>query len=73
MSRIWVGSIGRKLRNSDAPAALNMFPKFDEVPISTYLMVLAKMRRPSTTAVGEDAEVLVEQDDVGRVLGDVGR
>ena len=26
-----------------------MFPKFDEVPIRTYLIVLAKMRRPSTT------------------------
>ena len=26
-----------------------MFPKFEEVPISTYLIVLAKMRRPSTT------------------------
>ena len=26
-----------------------MLPKFDEVPISTYLIVLAKMRRPSTT------------------------
>src|SRR6266536_3268523 len=49
LSRIWPGSIGRKLRKSEAPAALNMFPKFDEVPIRTYLIVLAKMRRPSTT------------------------
>ena len=30
-------------------AALNMLPKLLEVPISTYLMVLAKMRRPSAT------------------------
>ena len=44
-----MGSIGRKLRKNDAPPALNMFPKFDEVPISTYLIVLAKIRRPSTT------------------------
>ena len=73
MSRIWVGSIGRKLRNSEAAPALNMFPKFDEVPISTYLIVLAKMRRPSTTPSARMSEVLVEQDDVGRVLGDVGR
>src|SRR6266540_1411623 len=49
LSRIWPGSIGRKLRKSEAPAALNMFPKFEEVPISTFLIVLAKMRRPSTT------------------------
>jgi hypothetical protein len=49
LSRICVGSIGRKERNRDAPAAENMFPKFDEVPMSTYLIVLAKIRRPSTT------------------------
>ena len=72
MSRICDGSIGRKDRNSDAPAALNMFPKFDEVAMSTYFMVLAKMRRPSIDAVGQDAEVLLEQDDVGGVLGHVG-
>ena len=40
--------MGRKLSSSDAPAALNMFPKLDDVPIRTYLTVLAKMRRPST-------------------------
>ena len=28
-----------------------MFPKFDEVPIRTYLIVLAKIRRPSTIPV----------------------
>ena len=49
MSRIWDGSIGRKDRNSEAPAAENMFPKLLDVPISTYLMVLAKIRRPSAT------------------------
>ena len=30
-------------------AALNMLPKLLDVPISTYLMVLAKIRRPSMT------------------------
>ena len=49
LSRICVGSIGRNERNADAAAALNMFPKFDDVAIRTYLIVLAKMRRPSTT------------------------
>ncbi len=49
-----------------------MLPKFDDVPIRMYLIVLAKMRRPFDDAVGEHAEILVEQDDVGRVLGDVG-
>ena len=31
------------------PAALNMLPKLLDVPISTYLMVFAKIRRPSAT------------------------
>ena len=34
--------------------------------------MLAKIRRPSRDAVGEHAEVLVEQHDVGGVLGHVG-
>jgi len=46
LSRICEGSIGRKARKIEAPAALNMFPKLLDVPISTYLMVLAKIRRP---------------------------
>src|SRR5208282_6524685 len=33
-SRIWEGSIGRNFRNNDEPAALNMFPKLEEVAIS---------------------------------------
>ena len=49
MSRIWLGSIGRNDRNVEATAALNMFPKFDDVPMSTYLMVFANVRRPSLT------------------------
>src|SRR5215813_10081937 len=39
-SRIWEGSNGRNARNKEAPAALNMFPKFEEVAISTYFIVL---------------------------------
>ena len=35
-------------------------------------MVLAKMRRPSATPVGEHPEVLLQQHHVGGVLGDVG-
>jgi len=31
------------------PLGVMPFPKFDEVPIKTYLIVLAKMRRPSVT------------------------
>ena len=72
MSRICDGSIGRNERNSDAPAALNMFPKFDDVAIRTYLSVLAKIRRALHDPVGEHAEVLLEQHDVRGVLGDVG-
>src|SRR5215813_2841677 len=39
-SRICDGSNGRNDKNNEAPAALNMFPKFDEVAISTYFIVL---------------------------------
>jgi hypothetical protein len=45
-SRIWLGSIGRKGRKSDAAAILNMFPKFELVPMMMYFMMLAKERRP---------------------------
>jgi len=48
LSRIWLGSIGWKPRKYDAPPALNMSPKFDEVPIITHLIVLAKICRPRT-------------------------
>ena len=51
MSRICVGSSGRNVRNIEPTPALNMFPKFDEVAISTYLMVFAKIRRPSPMPV----------------------
>ena len=51
LSRIWPGSIGRKVSTAEAAAAENMLPKLLDVPISTYLMVLAKIRRPSATPV----------------------
>ena len=35
-----------------------MFPKFDEVPMRTYLIVLAKMRRPSTIPVARTSRSL---------------
>jgi hypothetical protein len=46
-----------------------MFPKLDDVPICTYLMVLANVR---DDALGEHSEVLLEEHDVGGVLGHVG-
>ena len=49
-----------------------MLPKFDDVAIRTYFIVLAKMRRPSITPSASTPEVLVEQHHVGGVLGDVG-
>ena len=49
-----------------------MFPKFDEVPINTYLIVFAKMRRPSTTPRARIVEILVEQHDVRGILCNVG-
>ena len=49
-----------------------MLPKLLDVPISTYLMVLAKIRRPSATPSASTSRSLLQQDDVGGVLGDVG-
>ena len=72
LSRICDGNIGKNGRNSDAPAAENMLPKLLEVPINTYLMVLAKIRRPSATPSARTFEVLLQQDHVGGVLGDIG-
>jgi hypothetical protein len=45
----------------------------DEAAMSTYLRVFAKMRRPSMTPSPSTPQILLEQQDVGRVLGDVGR
>jgi hypothetical protein len=47
LSRICVGNIGRNGRNRNAPAMLNMLPKFELVLISRYFMTLSKARRPS--------------------------
>ena len=42
-----MGSMGRNGRNALAPRTLNMFPKFELVPILMYLTMLPKTRRPS--------------------------
>ena len=44
-----MGVIGRKLNSSEPPAALNMLPKLEEVPMRMYFIVLEKIRRPSRT------------------------
>ena len=49
-----------------------MFPKLLDVPISTYFIVFAKIRRPPIDAVGQHVQVLVQQQHVGGVLGHVG-
>ncbi len=40
---------GRNGRINEPPAVLSMLPKFDDVPMTRYLIVLAKIRRPSAT------------------------
>jgi hypothetical protein len=47
LRRICFGSIGRNGRKSAAPAMLNMFPKFELVPMSRYLKTFAKARLPA--------------------------
>ena len=50
-----------------------MFPKFELAPIRTYLRMLQKTFRPSITPSSHDQEALLEEDDVGGLLGDVDR
>ena len=52
---------------------LNMLPKLALVAMKTYFSVLAKVARPSRTPSHQDAQVLLQQDDVGRLLGHVHR
>ena len=49
LSRICTGNIGKNGKNADATAILNMLPKLELEPISTYLLMLPKLRRPSST------------------------
>lgn len=72
LRRICEGSIGKKERNTDAPAPLNMLPKFEDVAISTYFMVLPKMRRPSVMPSASRPRIFFEQHHVGGFLGHVG-
>ena len=60
--------MGRKGRNSDAAAMLNMLPKFELVPMTMYFMMLAKQRRPSITPVVQNGQVLLQQDDLRGVF-----
>ena len=68
MRRICPGSMGRKGRKSDAPAMLNMLPKLELVPIMMYFMMLPKVRRPSTDPFGNNIQVTLQHDHVGRIL-----
>ena len=49
----------------------NMLPKFELVPIMMYFMMLPKVRGLRARRARRTAEIVVEQDDVRRVLGDV--
>jgi hypothetical protein len=55
ISKICFGNNGRNGRNSDAPAMLNIFPKFALVAIKTYFNVLANVRLPSSTPFANTA------------------
>ena len=44
-----MGSIGKKGNAIDAAAIDSMLPKFELAPMRTYFMILAKVRRPSST------------------------
>ena len=73
MSRICVGSIGRKGMTSDAAAMLNMFPKLELVLMSKYFMMLPHGAAPLEDAGVQHAEPALEQHDVGGVARHVHR
>ena len=52
---------------------LNMLPKLELVPIMMYFMMLPKVRRPSSTPSCSDLQIVIQQDHVGRFLGDIDR
>ena len=39
--------------------------------MKTYLSVLAKVARPSRTPSFQHAQILLQQDDIGRLFGDI--
>ena len=53
------------------PSTLNMLPKLLDAPMRTYLRMLANTLRPSSTPSSSTQQRLLEQDHVGRLLGDV--
>ena len=50
---------------------LNMLPKLALVAINTYLSVLANVLRPWTIPSTQHVQILLEEHEVGRLLGDV--
>ena len=62
-SRICVGSIGRKERNAEAAPALNMFPKFGDVAISTYFLRVQSLDRLLGSVLVEEPEPDRERND----------
>ena len=48
-----------------------MLPKLELAPIRMYLRMLAKTFRPSTHALLQHQQALLQQDGVGRLLGDI--
>jgi hypothetical protein len=56
-----------------ATTTLKTLPKFELAVILIYLMMLANVLRPSTTALFEYQQALFQKDDVRRLLGDVDR
>ena len=49
VNKICLGNNGKKGKNKEAPAMLNILPKLELVAMNTYFKVLAKVVRPSLT------------------------
>ena len=70
-SRIWPASSGRNGRKSDTTAMLIMLPRLALVVVSTYLRVLANVRRPSSMPRRMTSRSRFEQDEVRSLARDV--
>ena len=73
ISKTCFGNNGRNGKNNDAPAMLNMFPKFALVAMKTYFKVLAKVLLPSCTPFANTPKSFSSIRKISRFLYNISR
>ncbi len=71
VSKICLGNNGRNGSSSDAPAMLNMLPKFALVAIKHVLQRVGEGRASLPHTLDQHIQILLQQHDVGDLLGHV--